>query len=47
MIKFINVPTSLDNLKIKVNDWNVSKLQTVPIDLKLKFLQTKYEKKLI
>ena len=47
MIKFINVPTSLDNLKIKVNDWNVSKLQTVSIDLKLKFLQTKYEKKLI
>ena len=31
--KLINVPTSLNNLKIKVHDLDVSKLKTVP-DLK-------------
>ena len=43
--KFINVPTSLDNLKTKVDDLDVGKLKTVPMDLKHKSLQTKYGKK--
>ena len=30
----VNVPTSLNNLKRKVDDLNVGKLKTVPIDLK-------------
>ena len=30
----VNVLTSLNNLKIKVDDLNVGKLKTVPIDLK-------------
>ena len=30
----INVPTSLNNLKTKVNNSDVDKLKTVPIDLK-------------
>ena len=30
----INVPTSLNNLKKKVNNSDVDKLKTVPIDLK-------------
>ena len=29
-----NVPTSLDNLKTKVDDLGVRKLKTVPVDLK-------------
>ena len=29
-----NVPTSLDNLKAKVDDLGVRKLKTVPVDLK-------------
>ena len=32
--KLVNVPTSLNNLETKVNDLNVDKLKTVPIDLK-------------
>ena len=32
--KFINVPTSLNNLKAKVDDLDVGKLKTVPVDLK-------------
>ena len=32
--KLINVPTSLNNLKTKVNNSDVDKLKTVPIDLK-------------
>ena len=28
------VPTSLNNLKTKVDDWYVGKLKSVPIDLK-------------
>ena len=32
--RFFNVPTSLNDLKTKVDDSNVSKLKTVPIDLK-------------
>ena len=32
--KFVNVPTSLNNLKTKVDDLDVCKLKTVPIDLK-------------
>ena len=43
--KFINVPTSLDNLKTKVDDLDVGKLKTVHMDLKHKSLQTKYGKK--
>ena len=30
----VNVPSSLNNLKTKVNDLDVGKLRTVPIDLK-------------
>ena len=30
----INVPTSLNNLKTKVNNLDVGKLKTVPVDLK-------------
>ena len=30
--KLVNVPTSLDNLKTKVDDLDVGKLKTVPID---------------
>ena len=32
--KLTNVPTSLNNLKIKVYDLDVGKLKTVPVDLK-------------
>ena len=32
---FINVPTSLNNLKTKVDDLDVGKLKTVPLDLKV------------
>ena len=32
--KSINVPTTLNNLKTKVNNLDVDKLKTVPIDLK-------------
>ena len=31
--KLTNVPTSLNNLKIKVDDLDVGKLKTVPVDL--------------
>ena len=30
----VNVPTSLNNLKAKVDDLGVSKLKTVPVELK-------------
>ena len=30
----VNVPTSLNNLKTKVNDLDVGKLKTVPVDLR-------------
>ena len=30
----VNVPTGLNNLKIKVNDLDVGKLKSVPVDLK-------------
>ena len=30
----MHIPTSLNNLKLKVDDLDVSKLKTVPIDLK-------------
>ena len=33
--RVVNVLTSLNNLKIKVDDLDVGKLKTVPIDLKL------------
>ena len=32
--KLVNVPTSLNNSKTKVNDLDVGKLETVPVDLK-------------
>ena len=32
--KLVNVPTSLTNLKIKVNNLNVGKLNTVLVDFK-------------
>ena len=32
--KFINVPTSLNNLKTKINGLDASKLKTNPVDLK-------------
>ena len=32
--KLINVPTTLNNLKIKLDDLDVAKLKTVPVDLK-------------
>ena len=32
--KFVNAPTTLNNLKIKVEDLDVGKLKTVPVDLK-------------
>ena len=31
--KLINVPTSLNNLKVKVDNLDVGKLKTVPVDL--------------
>ena len=31
--KFVNVPTSLNNLKPKVNELDVGTLKTVPVDL--------------
>ena len=34
MNKVNNVPTILNNLKAKVNDLDVGKLKTVPVDLK-------------
>ena len=34
MNKLTNVPTSLDNLKTKVNDLDVGKLKAVPVELK-------------
>ena len=30
----VNVPTKLNNIKRKVDDLNVAKLKTVPVDLK-------------
>ena len=30
----VNVPTGLNNLKIKIIDFDVGKLKTVPVDLK-------------
>ena len=30
----VNVPTSLNNLKTKVNDLDVGKSETLPVDLK-------------
>ena len=32
--KFVNVPTSLNNLKTKIDDLDVGKTKTVPEDLK-------------
>ena len=32
--KLVNIPTTLNNLKIKVDDLDVGKLKTVTIDLK-------------
>ena len=32
--KFVNVPTSLNNLETKVDDLDVGKLKTVPVDLR-------------
>ena len=32
--KFVNVPSSLNNLQTKVDDLDVGKLETVPADLK-------------
>ena len=32
--KLVNVPTSLNNLKITVDDLDLGKLKTVPVDLK-------------
>ena len=32
--KLVTVPTSLNNLKTKIDDLDVGKLKTVPIDLK-------------
>ena len=32
--KLVNVPTSLNNLKIKVDDLDVGQSRTVPIDMK-------------
>ena len=34
LVKLVNVGTSLNKLKTKANDLDVSKLETVPIDLK-------------
>ena len=34
LVKLVNVGTSLNKLKTKVNDLDVSKLETVPVDLK-------------
>ena len=33
--KLVNVPTGLDNLKIKIVDANVGKLKIFPMDLKI------------
>ena len=51
----INVPTSLNNLKTKVNNLDVGKLKTVPVDLETlndvvdkkvdKIQHTKYKRK--
>ena len=32
--KLVNVPTSFNNLKTKVDDLDVAELKTIPIDLK-------------
>ena len=32
--KLVNIPTSLNNFEIKVDDLDVGKLKTVPVDLK-------------
>ena len=32
--KLVNVPTGLNNLETKVDDLDVGKLKTVPVDLK-------------
>ena len=32
--KLVNIPTGLNNLKAKVNDFDVNKLKTVPVDFK-------------
>ena len=37
MNKLVNVPTSLNNLKPKVDDLDVGELKTVPIDLNFKW----------
>ena len=34
IIKLVNIPTSLNNLKAEVNDLDVGKLKTAPVDLK-------------
>ena len=40
--KLLNVPTSLNNLKTKVNDLDVFKLKTVPVELrKLSYIEDK------
>ena len=36
--KLTNVPTTLNNLKTKVDNLDVGKLKTVPIDLKKKVI---------
>ena len=33
-LNFVNVPTSLNDLKTKVDDLDVGKLKAVPVDLK-------------
>ena len=33
-LDFVNVPTGLNDLKTKVDDLDVGKLKTVPVDLK-------------
>ena len=32
--ELVNIPTTLNNLKTKIDDLDVGKLETVPIDLK-------------
>ena len=35
--RLVNVPTSLNNFKTKVDYWDVGKLETVPVDFKIKW----------
>ena len=43
--KLVNVPSGLNNLKIRVDDLGVSRLKTVPVDLKkLSGAVSKYRK---